>query len=216
MQELRQQVGDFEAMARIEFASVEPSLSVSLEEKTRVKSKVSTLAPACSERVVRTLLVLPHGVARFSAEVPGLVETSNNLATVTMCEDELHILTSQRSSLLSRLDEMTGKIISVAALAGCGTETDNEFPPWPADMDSSLLKRCRTVYRDLFRKEPKVELIHAGLECAIIGDRYPDMDMISFGPDIENPHSPDERLNIPSIERVWDFLVALLGSFRKG
>ncbi|MCG6892647.1 MAG: aminoacyl-histidine dipeptidase [Desulfobacteraceae bacterium] len=216
IQELGQRVGDFEATVRIEFAAIEPSLSVSLEKKTRGKSKDAVLSPACCERVIRTLLVLPHGVARFSSEIPGLVETSNNLATVAMCEDELHILTSQRSSLMSRMDEMTGKIISVAALAGSGTETDNEFPPWPANMASPLLQRCSTVYRKLFRQEPKVELIHAGLECAIIGDRYPDMDMISFGPDIENPHSPDERLNIPSIEKVWDFMVALLASFRSG
>jgi dipeptidase D len=114
---------------------------------------------------------------------------------------------------MSRLAEITARIKSIAALAGAETENENAYPAWPPNMASPLLDRCKNLYRELFEKAPIVETIHAGLECGIIGAKRPGMDMISFGPTIENPHSPEERLHIPSVTQTWKFLTALLKSF---
>jgi dipeptidase D len=115
---------------------------------------------------------------------------------------------------MSKMDEVTTIINATAALAGADSQSDSEFSPWRPDMQSALLKRCKEVYENVSGRQPTIQSLHAGLECAIIGEKYEGMDMISFGPTMEDPHSPNERLFIPSIARVWDFMVALLGSYR--
>ena len=145
-----------------------------------------------------------------------LVETSSNLATVRTSASTVDILTSQRSSVSSRLEDVSDRIEALASLAGAGVRRMNGYPPWQPDPDSPLLRRCKSVHRRVFGADPVVTAIHAGLECALIGDRCPGIQMISFGPTIENPHSPDERLHIPSIARTWKFLTALLASYRNG
>jgi dipeptidase D len=149
----------------------------------------------------------------MSTRVAGLVETSCNLAIVRIKEDALDIISSQRSSAMSRLDEMTERVTAVAALAGASATRMNHHPAWAPDMQAALLKRCREVYGALYDKEPVVEVIHAGLECGLIGDKVPGMEMISIGPNLRHPHSPDEKLNVPSVGRVYQFLAALLASF---
>jgi len=151
----------------------------------------------------------------MSPDFEGLVETSNNLATVEIIDGLLKLLTSQRSSVMSRMDEVTTIINATAALAGADCQSDSEFSPWTPDMQSALLKRCKEVYQTVSGRQPKIQSLHAGLECAIIGEKYEGMDMISFGPTMEDPHSPNERLFIPSIGRVWDFMVALLTSYKE-
>jgi dipeptidase D len=146
----------------------------------------------------------------MSAKVEGHVETSNNFAIIETKNKELHILSSQRSSVMSRLSAITGQIEAAAALAGARAETGGGYPAWQPDMNSPLLKRCKEVYQRLFGKEPLAEVIHAGLECGIIRSKCEGMDVISVGPTIENPHSPDERLYIPSVGKVRDFLAELL------
>ncbi|HII81299.1 MAG TPA: aminoacyl-histidine dipeptidase [Methanosarcina sp.] len=165
------------------------------------------------EKLVGLLLGLPHGVYRMSDRIPGLVETSNNLATVRTWETEIKILLSQRSSVMSRLAEITKKVGAVAKLAGAEVEHDAGYPAWEPDIESLLLSKCRQVYLQTFDKEPEIEVVHAGLECGIIGSKYEGMDMISFGPTIKDPHSPAERVFIPSIEKVWIFLENLLKSY---
>ena len=111
--------------------------------------------------------------------------------------------------MVSRLDEISEKIASVAKLSGSKTHRSGGYPPWEANWDSPLLAKCKTVYKKRFNKEPIIEVIHAGLECGIIGDKNPGMDMISIGPTIKNPHSPDECLKITDIDKIWDLLVDL-------
>jgi dipeptidase D len=149
----------------------------------------------------------------MSADIEGLVETSNNLATVVLSGTSCEILSSQRSAVMTRLAEITARIHAVAELAGASATDENSYPAWEPSLDSALLQRCKAVYRDRFGRDPLVQTIHAGLECGLIGTRKPGMDMISFGPTIENPHSPDEKLFVPSVARVWDFIVHLLASF---
>lgn len=205
-------VADFEQTVRSEFLATEPSLALSISPTEIEADESFMLTGEDTDNVINLLLALPHGVAGMSATIEGLVETSNNLATVEIRDGALHVHTSQRSSMMTRLDEITSKIAAVAALAGADTESGNGYPAWQPDKSSPLLTKCIQTYKKLFGREPAVEAIHAGLECGIIGSKYSDMDMISFGPTIENPHSPDERIHIPSIASVWDFLVELLKS----
>jgi dipeptidase D len=171
------------------------------------------LGTAETRAAVNLLLCLPHGVMGMSAIFENLVETSNNLAKVELKDGTLQILTSQRSLAASRLDEASAAIAAAAALAGADAATRGEYPPWTPDMQSPLLARCQSLYRQVFNQEAAVKSVHAGLECAIIGDKYAGMDMISFGPDLKNPHSPNEALNIPSVGRLWKFMTALLQSY---
>jgi dipeptidase D len=146
----------------------------------------------------------------MSSEFQGLVETSSNLATVTLTDDQLSILLSQRSAVMSRLEEIRTAVHSLAALAGAEVQDANAYPPWQPNTESLVLKTSKAVYQRMYGRPPEIQVIHAGLECAVIGDIYRGMDMISFGPTIENPHAPGERLLVPSVEAVWKFLVATI------
>lgn len=163
------------------------------------------------DRVLSLLSLIPHGVASLSREVPGLVESSSNLAAVRVTEGRLQVLTSQRSSRISLRDELSRKIAAAFSLAGGTADHADGYPAWTPRSDSPLLKKCLRLYRDLNGREAPVEVIHAGLECGVIGDRIPGMDMISFGPDIRGAHTPEERVSIGSVGRVWEFLLKLLG-----
>ncbi|MGD8282652.1 MAG: aminoacyl-histidine dipeptidase [Desulfobacterales bacterium] len=206
-------VNEFERIVKTEYDAVDPSLSVSLSRADSGPQGNTVLDVQETLIVIGLLLSLPHGVMGMSPILKDLVETSNNLSTVEIKDATLQILTSQRSSVMSRMNEVTTVINSIATLAGAETKSDSEFSPWSPNLQSALLRRCKEIYRQVFNQEAEVESIHAGLECAIIGDTYPGMEMISFGPTIKDPHSPNERLFIPSIVRVWDFMVALLKSY---
>jgi dipeptidase D len=149
----------------------------------------------------------------MSDDIEGLVETSANLATLKLDADELSILVSQRSSVPSQLDAESEKVNAAARLAGGSVSYENEYPSWTPNMESKLLDRAKRVFAEVTGTEPAVEAIHAGLEAGVIGAKHDGMDMISIGPTIEGAHSPDERLYVPSLERIWRVLVALLTSF---
>ncbi len=183
-------------------------LSADQETPTRV------ISPDAAARAITLLNALPHGVQGMSASVEGLVETSCNLAILKIEDDHLDIVSSQRSLSMTRLEEMTGRVRAVAALAGAEAARMNHHPSWPPDPDSALLERCREVYTRVFGEAPVVEVIHAGLECGLIGAKVPGMEMISVGPTLRNPHSPDEKLFIPSIDKMLQFLAALLDAYR--
>ncbi|WP_406657675.1 aminoacyl-histidine dipeptidase [Methanolobus sp. ZRKC2] len=203
---------DIEKDARLEYSENDPVLSIGLTEQT-CKDEIFSINKDLSERIVSLLVQLPHGVAMMSEDVPGLVETSNNLATIKMEDNDLVILSSQRSSTDSGLAEITKEIEAISASSGANVLHNGGYPAWQPDLDSPLLQRCKGVYRDTFGEEASIEVIHAGLECAVIGSKFQEMDMISFGPTIKNPHSPAERLHVPSVLKVWKFLTALLASF---
>ena len=166
------------------------------------------------EKLIELIQELPHGVYRMSDTIPGLVETSNNLAAVRTVENEVKILLSQRSSITSKLAEITWGVEALAKLVGARIEYEKYYPAWEPDLESGLLSNCKQIYTGTFGKEPKVTIVHAGLECGLIGSKFRDIEMISFGPTIKDPHSPAERVFIPSIERVWIFLGNLLKSYR--
>lgn len=194
-----------------EYRKTDPNLSYRL---TPVSGEFSSASADTTRRAIDTIFSYPDGVTAMSKDIEGLVETSNNLATVKLEDDKLVILSNQRSSNMDSLTLLCDRILSVARLAGAEGETDGGYPSWQPNMDSQLLARCLDVFEARFGKKPVVEAIHAGLECGIIGSKYDGMDMISFGPTIKNPHSPDEKIDIESIGKTWDFMVALFESYK--
>ena len=203
-------IHSFEKILQSEFASTEqgPFLTLSVEPVP----VTSAIGFDETRKGIQLIVALPNGVAEMSAEVQGFVETSNNIGITELLEDGFHIVSNQRSSMFSRLEEMTRRTEAISTLAGAKTERTKMFSPWQPNMDSPLLKKCVEVYGTLYRQKPKVEMSHGGLECGIISARCNGMDTISLGPTIKNPHSPDEMLFIPSLSRTWDFLTALLRS----
>ena len=163
-----------------------------------------------SLNLISLLYALPHGYLALNPHIHGLVDTSTNLATVNMEGNEIKIGTNTRSSVNSAIDGVRNQIIAQAALAGAKGTKEGSYPSWKPNMKSELLALAKTVYQEKFQEEPKIEAIHAGLETGIIGDNFQGMDMISIGPDIEFPHSPDERMRMDSVTKFWDFLALLL------
>jgi dipeptidase D len=198
-------------------------LRESSEEKLVIRVEAASageasaaLAPTDTHRVLSALAALPHGVLGMQAKMEGLVETSNNVATVSFALDaqgnraQVEVATLSRSSSGSRLNEVLAQITAVGRLAGAAVRTGNAYPGWEPNPDSPTLTTCRTVYEKLFGEPPKVTAIHAGLECGIIGERVGGADTVSFGPRIVGAHSPDERVYVASVAKSWRFLTAVL------
>lgn len=165
-----------------------------------------------AERLVAALYSCPHGVLSMSKEIPELVETSTNLASVRMDQEKqiIRIGTSQRSALNSARKNAASRIESLFRLAGAKVTHEGEYPGWAPNPDSHVLKVSEKAYLDLFKTPAKVKAIHAGLECGIFLDAFPHLDMISFGPTIKGAHSPDERLDIATTQKFWDLLLEIL------
>ena len=142
--------------------------------------------------------------------MPGMVETSNNMAMVRICKGEFFVKNLLRSSVDSAKDALAQKLASVFALAGIRTKFTGGYSGWAPNAASPILHTMKKVYKDLYGQEPKVMAIHAGLECGILSGAYPHWDMVSCGPTLLSPHSPDERAYIPSVQKAWDFLKAVL------
>ncbi|HPW18559.1 MAG TPA: aminoacyl-histidine dipeptidase [Candidatus Aminicenantes bacterium] len=190
---------------KVEFKAVEPGADYTLEP---LSGRDFALSRASRQVLVDFLLALPHGVIAMHPEIAGLVETSTNLAIVKTGKKDFSVLCSTRSSAASALEATRGVIRSVCALAGAKAELEDGYPGWMPDLESPLLGKLKGIYRATFGKEAEVMAIHAGLECGIIGEKFPGMDMISFGPTIKNPHSPEEHVHIGSVEKFWTFLTA--------
>jgi dipeptidase D len=211
---VRARVAGFEDVVKREQRREDPNLALSVGEAgDSLAFDGHPLTESDSRRVIDLLLSIPHGVFRMSDDIEGLVETSANLATLKLDADELSILVSQRSSVPSQLDAESERVNAAARLAGGSVSYENEYPSWTPNMESKLLDRAKRVFAEVTGTEPAVEAIHAGLEAGVIGAKHDGMDMISIGPTIEGAHSPDERLYVPSLERIWRVLVALLTSF---
>lgn len=202
-------VSQYNSIIREELATVEPDLAVLIEEIKR-KKKGKVFKKPLQKKILQTISALPHGVVKMSADIPGLVETSTNVAIVKTDAKKISLITSQRSSVASEIDEIVHSVASILELGTAEAETSEGYPGWKPNMDSKILRIARDTYKDLAGKKPEVKAIHAGLECGIIGEKYPGMDMVSFGPTLEGVHSPDEKIHIDTVERFWNFLLAIL------
>ncbi|MDA3870986.1 MAG: aminoacyl-histidine dipeptidase [Candidatus Marinimicrobia bacterium] len=208
---IKEIVQEIEKVIQAEFADTEKSIKIKLMESNRDYTRSFT--KDTTEKAIDLILALPHGIKDMSLEFKKLPETSCNLAVLEVENDSLKILSSQRSSKMSVRDYLTKEIEAVAKLSGAEYKSSGGYSSWRPNTDSKLLEKCKNVYKQKFGKEAEIEVVHGGLECGVIGAKYEGMDMISIGPTIENPHSPQEKLHIPSIIKFWDFVCELLKSF---
>ena len=165
-----------------------------------------------STRMIRALQALDNGVFAMcqDEEIAWLVETSSNVASVQSEEGRTTIVASQRSNVMSNLKNMANTVKALFQLAGAEVEQSDGYPAWKMNPNSKLTQFVVETYKKLFGKDPKVLGIHAGLECGLFSERYPNMDMVSFGPTLRGVHTPDEKLHIPTVKMVWDHLVEIL------
>lgn len=198
----------FAADLEAEFRFCEPNFKITLNEMPQVDMILDTQTQF---GLVYSLVGVPNGVIAMSSAVPGLVETSTNLASVKFQEDYRIVVTSsQRSSVESAKTYVMQMVESVFALAGADVAHSDGYPGWAPNPKSKLLAATVESYRTLFATEPKVRAIHAGLECGLFLEKYPELEMVSFGPTLRGVHSPDERLEIATVPKFWDLLKDLL------
>ncbi len=199
------------SMIKAELATVEPDLTITLEE-VQLKKKGKVIKKAQQKMLTQTIAGLPHGVTKMSADIQGLVETSTNVAIIRTEKSNVVLTTSQRSSVASEIEEILETVKAVFELGGATALQTEGYPGWKPNLDSRILKTAKSTYSSLYGKEPLVKAIHAGLECGIIGEKFPGMDMVSFGPTLEGVHSPDEKIYIDTVEKFWNFLLGILGN----
>ena len=195
-----------------ELKTMEPDLEI-LVTKTETPEKIMDLG--VQEGVTRAIYAALNGVYRMSADIPELVETSNNIARVTIKDGEIEIACLTRSSVESSKLDLANTLRATFELTGCEVEFSGDYPGWTPNMDASILKVVTNVYERLNNEKPHVGACHAGLECGILGQNYPDMEMISFGPNIKGAHSPDERAQISSAQKYWTFVLEILKDIPK-
>ncbi len=204
---IRKELNIYTSEVKEEYAITEKGLQIDMET---VESDAEVLTKDLSETLIKSLYACPHGVIAMSQSVKGLVETSTNLASVKFKDNKIVIGTSQRSSVNSALYDIANMVASVFQLAGAKAEHSDGYPGWAPKLDSEILKVTEAAYERLFDEKPIVRAIHAGLECGLFLTKYPHLDMISFGPTIKGAHSPEERMNIPTVTKFWDLLVEVL------
>jgi dipeptidase D len=192
---------------REECGKVDPDLSVEISP-LELPERVASLED--SKRAINLIRALPNGIIRWSPEITDLVETSTNLSVVFTEEDHIFFQLASRSSSRVGLKTTTGRIRAVARLAGAKVERGDRYPGRLPKLDSRLLAACKSAHKDLFGREPRVKSIHAGLEMGIIGEKFPEMEMVSLGTLIEHPHSPNERVKISAVEEFYRFILAAL------
>lgn len=200
-------IDNFNNKLKNEFKVSEPGLNIVPSE---VKSRSKVFDKQTSLNLINSLYSVQNGVIKMSEEIEGLVETSTNLAVVTTKGKTVDIILSQRSSIESERNDISNSISALFKLAKAEVKQTDGYPGWNPNINSPILSVVKNVYHSLYNADPEVKAIHAGLECGIINERYPDMDMISFGPTIVGAHSPDERVKISTVEKFWNLLLNVL------
>ena len=191
----------------LEYSGIEDGILIRMKNES---AGIGALDCETGLRIADLLLALPHGVEKNSGVIKGLVETSVNMAIVSMSDEEFNVELTVRSPLASAKKALGDRIAAVARLSGCSFSTGGSYPGWIPDSNSTLLAKLIEIYTEVSGRKPEVESVHAGLECGIIGERIGNMDMISMGPDIRDVHIPGERASISSLQRFWKFFLYLL------
>ena len=209
-QDLQDLVDRYEDLFLREYDDVEPDLTF---KATEVECPKTEMPEDVQDFLIHAITLCPHGVYRFIPEMPDIVETSNNLAIIETKDNQVNVVCLTRSNVESRKEELASVIQSAFSLAGAEIKFSGAYPGWQPNFKSGLLKTMKETYVKEFGNEPRIVTIHAGLECGIIGSKYEGMEMISFGPTIEHPHSPDERVNIATVQKFYRFVLAALKAF---
>lgn len=200
-------VADYQELYRTEYAGIEDNIQFTAE---MAEQPLSLIPEEIQDDLVNAIEGCQNGVISMLHDFPDTVESSSNLAMVKSSKDKIEISILVRSSSESRKESVCSSLESIFSMAGAKVEEDGAYGGWQPNINSPILKKMQGVYQQLYNKTPSVKVIHAGLECGIIQESYPEMDMISFGPDLVFPHSPAEAVKIDSVRKVWDFLVATL------
>jgi len=200
-------VADIASQIKAEYANLEADLTIEL---VSYDAPEQVMPEELQVKLLNSLYVLPNGVYRMSPDVPGLVETSSNLARVLVEDGKIEVLTLQRSSVESSKQDIANAMRTAFELAGALVEHSGDYPGWEPKPDAPIIRVMADLYRELFSDEPDVNVCHAGLECGIIGKHYPQMQMISYGPTIRGAHSPDERVSISSVQKFWKYTLETL------
>jgi dipeptidase D len=190
-----------------EIKPIDPNFKVDVKS---IEKLHATLTDESQNKLLNLLHGLPHGVDKMSYDIPTLVETSTNLATVAFNENNVSIGLSTRSSIKSALQDFRDRIRAVAELSGAKVSEETPYPGWKPNLDSKILDLSKKIFKDMYNEEPVVEAIHAGLECGIIGEKFPGMDMISIGPTIKYPHSPEEQVHVSTVDKFYKYVLKLL------
>jgi dipeptidase D len=190
-----------------EIKPIDPNFNVDIEDISKAST---TLTKDSQIKLLNLLHGLPHGIDKMSYDIPDLVETSTNLASIKLNEENALIHLSTRSSINSSLQDLRDRIHAIADLSDANVSEDEPYPGWKPDLDSKILKLSKKIFKDMYGKEPKVEAIHAGLECGIIGEKFPGMDMISIGPTLKYPHSPEEQLHVSTVDKTYKYVIEIL------
>jgi len=207
-EDIRILLNRFAADVENELKYADPNVRMTMET---VEAPATCFCDMFADRLINTLLACPHGVKAMSRDIEGLVETSTNLASVKMTDENTVVVgTSQRSSVESAKNTLVDQVAAVFLLAGAEVKHGEGYPGWAPNPDSKILKAAQETYRKLFNKEPAIKAIHAGLECGLFLEKYPHLDMISFGPTMCDIHSPNERLKIDTVDLWWRHLLELL------
>jgi dipeptidase D len=205
--ELIRLVQEFTHVISKELAATEPGIKIDLEE---TKNQPRVMQEDLQKRLTASVFACPNGVIRMTDGIPGLVETSTNLSIVKTEGSKIYVRCLLRSSVDSAKENLADMIRSLFEIAGAKVTFAGSYPGWKPNMDSAIMKTMDKVYQKMHGRKMEIKAVHAGLECGIIGGVYPNLDMVSFGPTIRHPHSPDEKVNIASVGKFWDFLVETL------
>ena len=205
--ELRSLLSEAEVQWKADLGGFDPGLQITVEKAERPEK---VLAADDAQRIVDLLVTLPHGVAAMSPDIPGLVQNSTNLAVIRVQDGAAEIITSQRSAIESSRTGLAQTVATVFRMAGFEPEHLGNYPGWKPEPTSEIVQKLQNVHEQLFGKPAKLIAMHAGLECGVIGEKYPGMQMVSFGPTIVDPHSPNERVQISTVQSFWKFLRAVL------
>jgi dipeptidase D len=205
--QLNQAIAAFQALVREELAIADPAMLLVLAE---IPAANKVMGEEAQNTLIDLLHVCPNGVIRMSDEVEGVTETSLNVGVISTHDDSVEILCLIRSLIDSGRSEVTGMITALSNLAGAEVEFSGAYPGWKPDSSSPVMAIVRDTYFDIYKKEPSIMVIHAGLECGLFKEPYPTMDMVSIGPTIRYPHSPDEMVNITTVGQYWGLLLAVL------
>ena len=191
-----------------EYRKKDPGVSVTLERLDEVPQEA--VKAKTSAAFMESLYLTPHGPQAMSADFEGIVETSNNLAIVSLKDEKLSAVSSTRSLVESARNECAYTVAAAAEDFGLKVRFEGAYPSWEPDPDSALVKKTASLYKAFFKKKPVVTTIHAGLECGLFSEKYPGMDMVSYGPTMRGVHSPDERLELSTVTRFWELTKEIL------
>lgn len=202
-------INELETIFINEFKNSDNGLKIEFNE---VETPKKVFTNNCARNIINSLILIPNGIQTMSLDIEGLVESSTNIGVVQTLDKEVILTSAVRSSVGSKKDAIRNQLEALAKFVDGELTIKGEYPAWEYNPNSNLRKIFQDVYKQMYSKDIEIEAIHAGLECGLFAKKMPDVDMISFGPDMENVHTPDERLSISSVARTWDYLKKILSS----